>query len=188
MSKKILLAGIAGGVVLFIWGAVSHMALGVGESGMKVMQNENAVIAAMKENINAPGLYLFPGGVPGNDMTAEQQAEFMRKWEHGPSGFLVYHPNGMPGMSTKTLLIELASNIAAALIAAFLLSQALSSLPSFGSRVFFVALIGVVPFLAISVSYWNWYGFPAGFTFGELIEQGIGFALAGFAMAAIIKR
>lgn len=188
MNKKILLSGIAGGVMLFIWGAVSHMALGLGESSMKSMQNEDTVIAAMKENMKEPGLYLFPGGAPSNNMTAEQQAEFMRKWEQGPSGFLVFHPAGMPGMGAKTLLTELASNIAAALIAAYLLAQALSSLPGLGSRVLFVTLIGVIPFLAISVSYWNWYGFPASFTFGELIEQGVGFALAGVAMAMIMKR
>lgn len=187
MIKKILLSGFVGGFVLFIWGAVSHMALGLGESSMKSMQNEETVIAAMKENMKEPGLYLFPGGVPSNDMTAEQQAEFMRRWEQGPSGFLVFHPTGMPGMSAKTLLIELASNIAAALVAAYLLAQALGSLPGLVSRILFVTLIGVIPFLAISVSYWNWYGFPAGFTFGELIEQGVGFALAGVVMAMIIK-
>lgn len=187
MSKKILLAGVAGGVVLFIWGAVAHMALGIGESSMKAMQNEEVVLAAMKENMKESGLYLFPGGVPSNDMTEAQQAELMRKWEQGPSGFLVFHPNGMPAMSAKTLLAELASNILATLVAAFLLSQALGSLTSFGSRVLFVTLIGLVPFLSISVSFWNWYGFPSGFTMGEFIEQVAGFGLAGVAMAAIMK-
>lgn len=72
MGKKILLSGIAGGVMLFIWGAVSHMALGLGESGMKSMPNEETLIAAMQENMKESGLYLFPGGVPSSDMTAEQ--------------------------------------------------------------------------------------------------------------------
>ncbi len=187
MSKKILLAGVAGGVALFIWGAVAHMALGIGESSMKAMQNEEAVLATMKENLKEPGLYLFPGGVPSNEITAEQQAELMRKWKQGPSGFLVFHPQGMPAMSAKTLLTELVSNILAALVAAFLLSQALGSLTSFGSRVLFVTLIGLVPFLSISVSFWNWYGFPSGFTMGEFFEQVVGFGLAGVAMAAIMK-
>jgi len=57
------------------------------------------------------------GGVPSNDMTKEQQAELMRKWEQGPGGFLVFHPQGMPAMSTTTLLTELGSNILAALVA-----------------------------------------------------------------------
>jgi len=188
MTNKILLGGIVGGIVLFIWGAVAHMALGIGESSMKAMQNEETVLATMKENLKEPGLYLFPGGVPSNDITEEQQAELMRKWEQGPSGFLVFHPQGMPAMSAKTLLTELGSNILAALVAAFLLSQALGSLTSFGSRVLFVALIGLVPFLSISVSFWNWYGFPSGFTLGEFVEQVVGFGLAGVAMAAIVKR
>jgi len=92
-----------------------------------------------------------------------------------------------PGMSTKTLLTELASNILATLVAAFLLSQTLGTLTSFGSRVLFITLIGLVPFLSISVSFWNWYGFPGGFTLGEFIEQVAGFGLAGVAMA-IVKR
>jgi len=112
----------------------------------------------------------------------------MKKWEQGPSGFLVFHPEGLPAMSAKTLLTELFSNILVSLVAAFLLSQALGALTSFGSRVLFVTLLGLIPFLSISVSHWNWYGFPNGFTFGELIEQVVGFGLAGLAMAAIVKR
>jgi hypothetical protein len=188
MAKKILLAGIIGGVIMFIWGAVAHMALGIGESSMKAMQNEEAVLAAMKENMKDSGLYLFPGGVPANDMTEEQEKELMRKWEQGPSGFLVYHPEGMPAMSAKTLATELFSNMLASLLAAFLLSQALGALTSMGSRVLFVTLLGLIPFMSLSVSYWNWYGFPGGFTFGELIEQVVGFGLAGLALAAIVKR
>ena len=188
MSKKILLAGVLGGLAMFIWGAVSHMALNIGASSMKSMQNEKTVIAAMKENMKESGLYLFPGGVPSNDMTAEQRKEVMRKWEQGPSGFLVFHPEGMPAMGAKTLSTELFSNILAALVAAFLLSQALGTLTSFGSRVLFVALIGLVPFLGLSVSYWNWYGFPTGFTFAELVDQVGGFALAGLVLAAMVKR
>jgi hypothetical protein len=188
MSQKILLAGVAGGVVMFIWGAVAHMALGVGESSMKAMQNEDAVLAVMKENMREPGLYLFPGGAMSGDMTKEQQEAMMKKWERGPSGFLVFHPEGMPAMSAKTLLTELFSNILASLVAAFLLSQALSKLTNFGSRVLFVTLLGLVPFFSISVSFWNWYGFPGGFTFGELIEQVVGFALAGLVFAAILKQ
>ncbi len=188
MSKKILLAGVLGGIAMFIWGAVSPMALGIGESSMKAMQNEETMIAAMSENMKEPGLYLFPGGIPSNDMTKEQREEFMRKWVQGPSGFLVFHPEGMPAMAAKTLLTELFSNILTALVAAFLLSQALGTLMSFGGRVLFVALFGLVPFLSLSVSYWNWYGFPTGFTFAELVDQVGGFGLAGLVLAAMVKR
>jgi len=188
MTPKIVIAGIVGGIIIFMWGAVSHMMLGIGESSMKSMQNEEAVLALMQENMKESGLYLFPGGAPSSDMTKEQQEAMMKKWEQGPSGFLVFHPEGLPAMSAKTLSTELLSNILVSLVAAFLLSQALGALTSFGSRVLFVTLLGLIPFLSISVSYWNWYGFPNGFTFGELIEQVAGFGLAGLTLAAIVKR
>jgi len=38
--KKVMLGGAAGGVVLFIWGAISHMLLPLGEVGIKEMPSQ----------------------------------------------------------------------------------------------------------------------------------------------------
>jgi len=40
MAKKVLVGGVVGGIVLFVWGAVSHMVLPLGEVGIKEMPNE----------------------------------------------------------------------------------------------------------------------------------------------------
>jgi hypothetical protein len=183
MAKKILINGIVGGVVIFVWGAVSHMLLPLGEAGIKAIPNEEPVLAALRENIKEPAVYLFPGSDPSGEATAE----FMQKWERGPSGFLVCHPEGLPGMSVRLLGIELLTNIAAALIAAFLISRSLGSLTSFFSRFFFVFVIGFVPFFSVDASYWNWYGFPAAYSLASLADQVIGFGLAGLVMAKMMK-
>ncbi len=188
MNKKTLLAGVLGGVMIFIWGFVSHMLLPIGEAGIKAMPNEEAVLAVMQENIKDPAVYLFPGSGHSENMTKEQQQEFYKKWEQGPTGFLVYHPEGLPALSPMQLITELITNIIAALIAAFLLSQALGTLTSLGSRVLFVALVGVVPFFSVDASYWNWYGFPTNFTLASLLDQAVGFALAGVVMAKMLKQ
>ncbi len=64
MNKgRIVLAGVLAGIVVFIWGAVAHMALGLGESAMKAIPNETEVLSTMQKNINAPGFYFFiPAG------------------------------------------------------------------------------------------------------------------------------
>lgn len=182
MSKKILISGLLGGVVIFIWGFVSHMVLPLGTAGMKVLPNEDMMIAAMRDNIKETAVYLFPGHNPNSTMD-----EQMQKREQGPAGFLVYHPNGLPGLGLKLLLTELFTNIISALIAAFLLSKALGSLTSFSSRALFVFVIGFVPFFAIDVSYWNWYGFPTAFSLASLVDQAVGFGLAGLVMAKMMK-
>ncbi len=55
MAKRIILSGILGGIVLFLWQSVSHLALTLGEVGIKRVGNEEAVIAALRENIQQPG-------------------------------------------------------------------------------------------------------------------------------------
>jgi len=78
--------------------------------------------------------------------------------------------------------------MAAALIAAFLLAQAASSLPGFLPRVLAVASLGLFSWLDIHASYWNWYGFPANFSLAALTDGLIGWALAGAVIAWRVGR
>ena len=184
MMKKILIGGIVGGIVIFVWGAVSHMVLPLGETGIKQIPNEDAVIAAMRQSIPEPGLYFFPGMDMSHKPSDEEQKAWTAKYTAGPTGILVYHPQGEAPVSPRQLLTELASNVLMALLAAFLLSMASGS---FGRRVLFVALLGLFSWLSISVSYWNWYGFPTDFSLAEAVDQVVGCFLAGLVLAAIVK-
>ena len=61
---KILLAGIFGGIVMFIWTSIAHMALPLGEAGLGEIPNESAVLSAMQSNIgDQTGLTFFPAAV-----------------------------------------------------------------------------------------------------------------------------
>jgi hypothetical protein len=181
---RIAIAGIVGGMVMFVWGAVGHMFLGVGEFGVKSMPNEEAMVACMKANIPNAGLYFAPGMDMSRTLTAEEQAAWTAKYEAGPNVFLVYRPAGITPMSGRQLGIELLSNILAALVGAFMISFVE---PSFFKRVLVATGIGVAAWLSVNVSYYDWYRFPANFVASELIEQGVGWALSGAAMAMIVR-
>ena len=99
-------------------------------------------------------------------------------------GFLVIQPGGAEFMSPKQLLTELGSNIAAALLAAFVLTQVRSG---YVGRVVVVTLMGVFGFVSINISYWNWYGFPTDFTIGAALDEIIGWFLGGLVLAAIVR-
>jgi hypothetical protein len=51
--KKAILGGLLGGLALFVWGAISHMGLPLGEAGVRMMPPaaEVAVLAAMRSAI-----------------------------------------------------------------------------------------------------------------------------------------
>lgn len=182
--KKILLAGLAGGFIVFVWGAVSHMILPLGDMGMKTMPNEEAVITSMKESLRESGLYFFPGAENHRNLTEQERKAWEAKFMAGPTGLLIYKADGSHPLSPKQLLTELATNILAALIAAFILSQ---TSVSFAARVVCVLLLGLFAWFSISASYWNWYNFPGDFTAAEGLDQVVGWFLAGLAMAAIVK-
>jgi hypothetical protein len=80
----------------------------------------------------------------------------------------------------RNLGIQFVSDTLSAIVVAFVL--ALGGL-SFSRRVAVAAAVGLFSWLTVSVPYWNWYRFPTDFTVGNLLEQVIGWTLAGAAMA-----
>jgi hypothetical protein len=190
MNRQIIIGGVLAGVATFIWGAVSHMVVGLGDVGIKSLPSETPVVAAMKGNITEAGFYFFPGLDRSPNLTKEQKAAVEKAWGEkylaGPRGILIYHPDGETPMSPRQLLLQLGTEIITALVAAFLLAQA-HGLTCYRGRVGFVMLLGLLPFLAVNLPYWNWYGFPANFTLAQLADKLITYLVAGVVLASIVK-
>jgi len=184
---RLIIAAILAGIVMFFWGFVSHEVLGIGEAGLKPMPNEPSVEAALKTNISEPGLYVMPmmGIADPHHATDEQQTALFEKYRQGPTAMLIYHPTGEEPLSVRQLAVELASNILAALVVGMILSL---GAVGFSRGVTIATLVGLAGWLSIEVSYWNWYRFPTNFVTGELIDQIVGWLLAGFVLGFILKR
>lgn len=41
MAKKVILGSVLGGIAVYVWGVLSHMVLGLGETGIKQIPNED---------------------------------------------------------------------------------------------------------------------------------------------------
>ncbi len=77
---RIILAGVLGGIAMFVWTSIAHMALPLGEAGITEIPNEQVVLTAMQTNIGEkPGLYIFPGFGLGPNPIREQKREAMRR-------------------------------------------------------------------------------------------------------------
>ena len=191
MAKKILLAGVLGGLAMFLWAALAHMVLGTGSIGIKDIPNEEAMLGAMRANLPQAGFYFFPGlGVPLSAPRAEVNAAMARraqKTESGPSGIMIYFPSGRKELVPGQFFTELGTNIAQGLMAAVLLFFA-TGLRSYFSRVAFVSLAGFMAGITTNVSYWNWYGFPGNYTVAYAFTEIMGYVCIGLVAAAIIKR
>jgi len=176
---------------MFIWTSIAHMALPLGEAGIREIPNESAVLSAMQGNIaENEGLYIFPGFGLGPNPSREAQHEAMKhmdeKLARHPSGILMYHPAGSrPLVMVRYLSIEFATELLEAFLALFLLS--LTNLTSFGARLGFVVLAGVLAAIATNISYWNWYGFPTVYTAAYMLIQVVGFLCVGLVAGLVLK-
>lgn len=188
---RVLLAGILGAIVMFIWTSIAHMALPLGEAGIGEIPNEPAVLSAMQTNIgDNTGLYIFPGLGVGKNGSRQERSEAMKhmgeKIAANPSGILMYHGPGRPFGLGKSLGIEFVTELLESVLVIFLLVQA--RVGSFAGRVGFVLVAGILSAIATNVSYWNWYGFPSVYTASYIFIQIIGFFLVGIVAGIILRK
>jgi hypothetical protein len=179
---RILIAGLIGGIVMFIWGAVAHVALPLGQIGIKQPTNEDVVLVATRTGLPAEdGVYILPSMDPAHMGDKSFANAYAAKTKTSPFAFVVYQAQGtdLTDMSQE-LPKQWASDTLAALVAAFVMAYAGLG---FGRRVIIAAAMGVFAWLSVSVPYWTWYRFPLNFTLGSLAEQLIGWILAGIAIA-----
>jgi hypothetical protein len=162
------------------------MVLPVAEMGMKVLPpaSETAIVSAMKTNISEPGMYFIPGIENMKDAPDAEAEVWAKKYEDGPTAMIIYHAVGRPVFGPRQILIELASNIFAALIVGIIF---IWNAASFSKRVAIAVLIGLTGWASIAISYWNWYRFPKEFVLAEGFDQVVGWFLSGLVLAFIIK-
>jgi hypothetical protein len=185
MAKRVLLAGLLAGIVLYVWESVAHLALPLGELGIRGLDHEAAMLTAIKANVTQDGFYFFPNPFPPGG-TAEQQKQVEQLMLAGPSGIMIVHPNGDPGLTAPRLALQALFDILSMLLAAIVLAQAVA-LKGFGSRVGLVAMLAAFPTLRTELPQWNWYGFPALYTTAQFALHLVGFILGGLVLAKMIR-
>jgi hypothetical protein len=183
----LLIGAVLGGVVAFIWGAISWMVLGWHQATFRRFQNEDRVAEVLQENAPASGIYGYPEGPEhGASVTPEErQAAETATWEKmkkGPLVLAVIQNRGF-GSFPKYLAGALAINMIASLLFTWLLLQ--TSGLSYAERVAVVAVAALAGAVICRLPDWNWHGFPTNYTAVSVADCVIGWTLVGLVLAAV---
>ncbi len=170
MNARVVVAGLLAGLTVFVWSAISHMALPLGEVGISPLPVPGELLPAIRERVPESGFYAFPW-----DEDAAKRAAALRT---EPRGILVVTPASQPFSFGGALATEAATNIAGGLLAAFLFAGLGTSLVGIGQRLAFGAALGAFASLAIDFSYWTWDGFPTEYLAAQLVDHIVGWSLA----------
>jgi hypothetical protein len=140
------------------------------------------VLATLRPGLGEQtGVYILPSVDPAKMGDPATMATYSAKSKASPYAFMVYMPQGedLSDMSHQ-LPRQWASDTLSALALAFVMGLAAFS---FMTRLSIALAASVFAWLSTLVPYWNWYRFPTNFTVAALIEQVVGWLLAGAVMA-----
>lgn len=164
MNAKYLLAGaIVGGIVLFLWGFVTHSAL---PQPMDYFKDDQAVVQLLRANAPVNGIYFSPRGIFASVAVLPDL-----------------------GDKTKNIVPNLLRQLCSDMLAGLLLAIFLARLPgTVMQRAGWLALAGAAAFVLKFVPYWNWYGFPVRFVGMEALDLVGKFFLGGMVLGWLMKK
>lgn len=188
MIRQVVLAGLAGGAILFILSAVKNAILPGIEP--RPLPSESAIESVLSASIPAAGFYYYPGGQLKPGMSKEDraaaQAEHRRRFKEGPTGVLIYRPGGEEFQFGRRLAVQFLLSVLAAMVAASILFLVATGHSTYAVRVGIVCLLGLFAFAYIEPQYWNWYGFPAAYAAARVIGGVASWTIAGIVIAALV--
>jgi hypothetical protein len=173
MGRSILLAGVAGGITLYVYSAFAWMVLPWNEGTLKPFPNELLAAEAMSQ-VTRAGMYIYPG--PQTNGNGSEDA--------GPTVFAAVRP-GPPRAMAPALGFGFLIDLTAALAAAWLLAH--TSGLGYWRKVGFVAMLGLLASVYIDGAGWTWFGYSGYFALVHVLDTTLSFGLAGLAMARIVK-
>ncbi|HNR91030.1 MAG TPA: hypothetical protein PKO41_01260 [Dokdonella sp.] len=178
---RIFVAALLGAIVLFFWQFVSHTMLPIGDMGFRAPQNEDVVIRAIADGAPTTGIYALPYIDMEQYGNETAQKAWVEKAKANRFSFIVVsEPQADPASMGPQLGKQFSSNFLGALIVSLLLG---ATAWGFGARVLGSLGFGIFGWLLNIVPQWNWYRFPGDYLLGGLLDQGIGWLLAGMPMA-----
>jgi len=178
--KKSILGTLLGGAVLFVWGMVSWTFLPWHDKVMGRLPNEQLVMDVLKANETKKGVYFFPSD--RTETGRMDMKEYQEKFKDAPSGLIVYSPL-MCAMSARHFVVSIARCLVLAFLTLWLLGMVGERVPTYFGRVMVVTSMELVVWFAVDLPYWNWFGFPLGYTIVSLLDGFVGFFLLGIVSA-----
>jgi hypothetical protein len=187
MGLRIILAALIGGVLMFGGGFVEHGILNWVARQAKPVADGSTVNEDFHKHFPGEGIYALPP-MPHDmrNMSKADQDALNEAYKKGPAGLIVVAPTGQDMMGLIQLGGQFVSGFLCSLFAAIIVALMRADV-GFAGRWAAIFLMGIVTWLAVNAPYCLWYRFPWPWVQDELFCTMVNWALAGIAIAAIVK-
>ncbi len=176
--SKVLVSALVGAIILFVFQALSWMALGIHAKSFKYLPEQDEVLEVMSKYMEE-GYYYLPYFDPETTSEEEQMA-FQKESEGKPWVMVAYHPKMEMNMA-KNMGLGFLSDLLTCLIISLILVNA--NAPSFRLKMFFVMMIATLVMLGGPIMEANWFSTPGHYLYGMVVDIFVGYFLAGLWMS-----
>lgn len=173
---RIVIAGILGGIAMFIWASIAHVATPLATIGLSPLPGGDATVSHLHQELgDKTALYFFPyaAGTDSKSMAAQEA-----KMKTEPSGLLAYQ-GPSEGAFPRQMIVEFVLEV----IESLLLGLVLVGTAGYRPRMGLALAVGLVAAISTNFSYWNWYGFSTGYTFANGFTELVKYLVAGAVIA-----
>ncbi len=184
---RVIIAALLAGAVTFGWGFVFWVVLPTSKTMLAPLMNGDAVAQEVMKSNAHDGVYFYPMMAEVfEDETAAREA-FQQKHKAGPILQVYLVRNGFDPMNPMLYVEGAVYQFASALLAAALLAFTVPALPTYGTRVIFVTLLGGFAALLTRVSDVVWMHHPWEFEMYQSAYVVSSWLLAGLVLAIFIR-
>ena len=183
---RIIAATLSGAVIYFVWGMLAWMVLLIHGPTVSAVPDETGLREAVIAQNLESGVYIVPF-TEDPDAMSDENSEFNQRHLAGPIFSIYLSKTGMAPMGFDVIGIGFLIDVLAAALAVGLILCLGPCGNSYACRVGFVTGLGVFVAIIGHVSYWNWMHFPLDYTLAFVFDVVVGWALAGLAIAALVK-
>ena len=190
--KRILIAGVAGAIVLFVWSSISWMIIPWHRMGK--LPAEASIAQSFRDANIEKGVYWLPGidmSIDESALTGAEKTAMEDSWKdahkQGPIVLVAYQPDGSSPLGIMKFVTGFVLDFFVATTAAVLLMLAAPALPGLPGRVVFVVLLGLYTVLGANLMNWNWMNYPLKFTLEIAGDTLVASALLGVTLAVLVR-
>jgi lipoprotein signal peptidase len=174
--KRIIFSIIFGTFILFLWNAISWMALPFHSNTLNNIPEKSFDADVLKNTLTEDGVYHFPG-LP-KDNSEESLKQIDNQLNSGPRITLMVYKNGSTSLfNPKQFILSLVINLFTVILTLYLIFK----LKYQTQKSIFIAciVIGLIIGVVSDFGQMNWYMFPLDYTLVNLFDRIISFALLG---------
>ncbi|NGX50633.1 MAG: hypothetical protein K1060chlam2_00481 [Chlamydiae bacterium] len=187
---KVIIGGIIGGIIAFLWAFVSWAVLPWHNMTINTFRNPEFVAWVIKENVTVDGVYMVPydKSHQANLTPGEVEKEMNQQKAAMKAGPFVYAQVKVGGVDPTSPLLYITSfltQLAGALLISILLFKVVDT--NYGGRLLFVTMTGLIVGVLGVIPNWNWFAAGYRFSLVMMADYLIQWFLVGLFLAGFVK-